>query len=763
MNCQHCHSEIPDDAAFCLRCNLVQPNAIEPEDPRYAAFISYRHLPQDSEIAQQVQKAIETYRLPRTSHRKRLAVPDTATSPHSPTDSSPTPSDSTAVAASSTFASSKTANRPLNPRRLGKCFRDEDELAASPSLPESIQKALAQSRSLIVICSPQTLESTWVQREIETFASLHGRDRIICVLADGDSATSIPPLLKTRMVPDTCDIMREMPAEPLAADLRPESKTKRKAELLRIIAAVAGCNYDDLRQRERRRRLEKLAIAALAATLSTVLVTALALSAFYASRDALAAESRSLAAIAQEQLARGERLQAVETALSALPDSSSDLRRPLVPEAQKALEDALDVNQDTIKLWKPNFAFDAEAKIIAMAADDNGDWVITLDENGTITLMDVFTGATRKTFHAHDFVSGLTPTNSDDWILAAAGPNRCLIGTRLGAGNLACIDTTNGSVLWEHKKAPIDALAVGEDNETFAVCVIDDDGSAAAVVMKIANGEIINYIETSPEGVLRPDIFPACSYDFKTGIVSLSLGKYVISFFTTSDKYQLFELGNGLLHSLHMRDSVLIGASDYKGAGENWWIDIPFMLTAIDTSENTLEKQWTIEGAFSATVAGGAYDVDPYLGNARIHGYAFEGVPSVLFSAGNTLRVISLANGSEVYREDFPNSIVSVGTYYGGDNGDFLAVALADGTLDMRSPSEPNTIASDTLRIIVPYRIDEAILFQPPNGMVVALLHSSNQPERLISYRFDVLTLTDSPECTFDELIEQARELIGDR
>lgn len=447
MNCQHCHSEIPDDAVFCLHCNLAQRNNVEPEALHYAAFISYRHLPQDSEIAQQVQKAIETYRLPRTSRRKRLAAPDTDTSPHGPTDSSPAPSDPTAVAAGSTFASSKTASRPLNPRRLGKCFRDEDELAASPSLPESIQKALAQSRSLIIICSPQTLESTWVQREIETFVSLHGRDRVICVLADGDSATSIPPLLKTRMVPDARDIMREMPAEPLAADLRPESKTKRKAELLRIIAAVASCSYDDLRQRERRRRLEKLAIAALAATLSTVLVAALALNAFYASRDALAAESRSLAAIAQEQLARGERLQAVETALSALPDSSSDLRRPLVPEAQKALEDALDVNQDTIKLWKPNFAFDAEAKIVAMAADDNGDWVITLDENGTITLMDVFTGAVRKTFHVHEFVSGLTPIDSDDWVLAAAGPNRCLIGTRLGAGNLTCIDTTNGSVL----------------------------------------------------------------------------------------------------------------------------------------------------------------------------------------------------------------------------------------------------------------------------------------------------------------------------
>ena len=81
MNCQHCHSEIPDDAAFCLHCNLAQRNNVEPEALHYAAFISYRHLPQDSEIAQQVQKAIETYRLPRTSRRKRLAAPDAATSP----------------------------------------------------------------------------------------------------------------------------------------------------------------------------------------------------------------------------------------------------------------------------------------------------------------------------------------------------------------------------------------------------------------------------------------------------------------------------------------------------------------------------------------------------------------------------------------------------------------------------------------------------------------------------------------------------------
>lgn len=156
--------------------------------------------------------------------------------------------------------------------KLGKCFRDEDELAASHSLPDSIQEALAASRTLIVICSPETRESSWVRREIEMFEQLHGRERIICVLAAGSPEESILPILKTRLIPDASGVLREMPAEPLAADLRPEAKAKRKAELLRIIAAVAGCSYDDLRQRERARKRKRIALASVAAALTIAAV-----------------------------------------------------------------------------------------------------------------------------------------------------------------------------------------------------------------------------------------------------------------------------------------------------------------------------------------------------------------------------------------------------------------------------------------------------------------------------------------------------------
>ena len=172
--------------------------ATHTSSPGYAAFISYRHLPRDAEVACEVQRAIEEYRLPRHVAQ---------------------------------------AHQAFRPPKLGKCFRDEDELAASHSLPDSIREALAASRALIVICSPETQESPWVRREIEMFEQLHGRERIICVLAAGSPEESIPPILKTRLIPDASGVLREMPAEPLAADLRPEAKAKRKAELLLIIAA----------------------------------------------------------------------------------------------------------------------------------------------------------------------------------------------------------------------------------------------------------------------------------------------------------------------------------------------------------------------------------------------------------------------------------------------------------------------------------------------------------------------------------------------
>lgn len=79
---------------------------------KYKAFISYRHLEPDRTAAIEVHRMLEKYVIPRRLRRD-------------------------------------------GEKRLGRIFRDEDELPLSGNLSESIQTALEESEYLIVACSPQ--------------------------------------------------------------------------------------------------------------------------------------------------------------------------------------------------------------------------------------------------------------------------------------------------------------------------------------------------------------------------------------------------------------------------------------------------------------------------------------------------------------------------------------------------------------------------------------------------------------------------------
>ena len=214
--CVACHGALSEHATFCPQCGKQQPGTTEQTDYEYAAFISYRHKALDTKISNVVQEAIETYRLP-----KGFESPGSLGSS----------------------------------RALGKCFRDEDELAASSSLPDTIRSALVKSRTLIVICTPETPQSTWIKREVIAFCELHGRERVFAVLADGSSAESIPRYLRERIAVDINGNPQIMSSGPLAADYRASKSESRQAESMRIIAAVAGCGYDELCQRERVRNV----------------------------------------------------------------------------------------------------------------------------------------------------------------------------------------------------------------------------------------------------------------------------------------------------------------------------------------------------------------------------------------------------------------------------------------------------------------------------------------------------------------------------
>ena len=139
------------------------------------------------------------------------------------------------------------------PRRLGKVFRDREELSTGQNLGEHLTRALDQSDSLIVICSPNACASPWVAKEIEYFKAQGKTDRIFCLLVEGGAEALPEPLLTDA---------EGKPLEPLAADPR-DSGDGRTLAKLKLVSGMLGLNLDQLTQREQARtRQRRLQIAA---------------------------------------------------------------------------------------------------------------------------------------------------------------------------------------------------------------------------------------------------------------------------------------------------------------------------------------------------------------------------------------------------------------------------------------------------------------------------------------------------------------------
>jgi len=152
------------------------------------------------------------------------------------------------------------------PLRLTPIFRDSDELAASPDIGADLRTAVCASQFLIVLCSPAAAKSRWVNAEIEIFRAHRPENerRILCVVVCGEPDSEMecfPPALR-KSGSDT-----GMPSHfPLAADFRPGAGRRDDAEL-RLIAALLGVTFDELKRRDHVQRIRNLrrALAAAAA------------------------------------------------------------------------------------------------------------------------------------------------------------------------------------------------------------------------------------------------------------------------------------------------------------------------------------------------------------------------------------------------------------------------------------------------------------------------------------------------------------------
>lgn len=455
MECPTCAHALPEGAVFCPICGERLPDAVECEDYAYEAFISYRHVPQDERVARRIQRRIEGFRIP-------------------------------------------SELRTADLQRLGKCFRDEDELPTSGSLPTMLEDALRRSRRLIVICSPQMRESKWVAREVELFAALHGRDRILLALADGEPDASFPPLLMTRVRREGPKLVTQ-DMEPVAADLRPSARRHFSNEALRLIAPLVGCGYDDLRQRERARRMRRLAAAACVVAVVTAAFAAFALfqqAQIQANYEAaLRRQSEYLADEAGDLLTEGNRTQAAQVALYALGEGDGE-ERPYVPAARLALEQACQVYPGDF--WRSGYANPSDAGIASLAdvhVSSDGSLYTVLDSDDGVTIYDVPTG------NAVAAIDAPPTTGSRHDIGFAGNLLVCLDSGHDGYAVVRAYDPTSGERAWETSlELGASDLTVSPDESLIAVGFVTSmsPDPTPLCVLSAADGSVLSEFTLEP-------------------------------------------------------------------------------------------------------------------------------------------------------------------------------------------------------------------------------------------------------------------------
>lgn len=400
---------------------------------KFKAFISYRHVPRDMAAAKALHTLIERYTIP--VGRKETA---------------------------------------FTPRKKWKVFRDEEELRVTSDLPQSIHDALDASEFLIVICSPESMDSLWVHREIAYFLRHHDQEHILTVVTAGDPGQMIPDLL-FRVSAEGYDTSRMK--EPLYMDIRAGNsrnmKRLLKAHFLKLAATLHGCAYDDLvmrdqRHRKRRMLLWSIGISCIAAVIIGILLWSnrkideknRELKKQY--NEILMRESELLAQDALDALAEGDWVSAISYALSAL--SSTDNNRPYNATAEQVLLSAIrPLDYPERPQILQNTVLSQTTRIDAYCINSDGSRLVTVDWYGFLTCFDTVAGQILWTIKIDPISESYT--NS---LVNYAPENTILF---LYDSGVCSVSWENGEILWNND--------YGEED----VCIIaSDQGNSLAVL-----------------------------------------------------------------------------------------------------------------------------------------------------------------------------------------------------------------------------------------------------------------------------------------
>jgi len=425
---------------------------------KYHAFISYSHA--DEKWGSWLHRSLETYRTPK-------ALIGKATNRGEPV-----------------------------PERVFPIFRDREELPTSSDLGATISNALEEARYLIVICSPASARSRWVNEEIKSFKKLGRSNRILALIVEGEPNAAegksgvdadqecFPQALKHPLGTDGELDLSEL-SEPIAADVRP-GKDGKNDGLLKLLAGLLGVNFDDLKRRDEIRRRKRQ---------RALLATAGALTLVFAFLAALATWQWQESVRRGHEIRRGMAASDIEHALSLDPTRAAEAARlearalrldPDTPYGKLALW-----NQLASRRWltAESLPVNTAAPVAELVTFQNEDSLATMTTKGSVAF---------HTRGASKVVGVLAPASA----LAAQGET-LYVGDSSGSVNAH--ETPSTERLWTSRPLESRITILEPTPDGTALLVVGSTPSL--LILDPSNGSVLHTISL-PEHPSRIIVHP---------------------------------------------------------------------------------------------------------------------------------------------------------------------------------------------------------------------------------------------------------------
>ena len=353
-------------------------------------------------------------------------------------------------------------------RRLGRLralrvFRDDTNLTASPDLWGKITEALDRARYMIVVLSPQSAASHWVNEEIGYWLAHRGHEQLMLVLAEGqlhwDAAEQRFDPQRSGAAPPVLTQAGTLPAEPLYIDVSDDAPWDLRSLTFRdkvtaLAAPIHGKPKDalageDLREQRQFRRLRAAAVAGLAVL--TVIAVVAALVAVSKQHEA---DRRLRDAVVAKLNAEGPSMLAGTT-----PGTDARALQELL--AANAIQaNGVPILNAQISRFTTQKIRQTPSEIFGVAYSLDGRRIVTAQSNKTVRQWDSSTGKS---------IGRVLEGHTDRVKKVAYTPDGHTIASAALDGTMRLYDADTGAPLNPSPKrvAPLDALAISPDGKTI--------------------------------------------------------------------------------------------------------------------------------------------------------------------------------------------------------------------------------------------------------------------------------------------------------